>query len=306
MKRSWAYLLLLASCAHNPAAEPGIASERARAEQPIHDTHAVYVDVSYGEHDRQVMDIHIARDATSRGGQNPTIVFLHGGGFSFGGKSANGRYVTPFLRNGMNVVNMSYRVGRGVAVATEDLTNALNHLARNRDRYPLDLSNVIVAGFSAGATIATTVGFSQTDSEYPFPLTEGIRITGILNFSGPVDRLEVVEEIFKSSPDESWKMIGRNLFPPDPRFGREEMIERFTPFTYFGNDVPPIFLTHGGRDDQIPPSTFARFTEALNNSSVYHRIVFYPEAGHSLGEQELQETFIEVFRFLDNLPRQRQ
>jgi fermentation-respiration switch protein FrsA (DUF1100 family) len=80
------------------------------------------------------------------------------------------------------------------------------------------------------------------------------------------------------------------------------MIEKFTPFTYFDDDVPPIFLSHGGLDDQVPPSTFARFIAAVTNSSTYHRIVFYPEAGHSLRQQELHDTFIEVFRFLDGIP----
>jgi dipeptidyl aminopeptidase/acylaminoacyl peptidase len=83
------------------------------------------------------------------------------------------------------------------------------------------------------------------------------------------------------------------------------MIEKFTPFTYLRDDVQPIFLAHGGLDDQVPPSTFTRFVEALRSSSTYHRIVFYPEAGHSPSQQELHDTFIEVFRFLDGIPRGR-
>jgi acetyl esterase/lipase len=301
MKWSSASLLLAVSCSL-VAGVPGLASAQAVAEHLGTGTHVVHVDVPYGDHDRQVMDIHVARDVERRGDRNYTIVFLHGGGFSFGDKSDNGRYLTPFLEKGMNVVNMSYRIGQGVAVATEDLTNALNHLARSGDRYGLDLSNVVVGGFSAGAMIATTVGFSQDDPTYPFPLDEGIRISGILNFSGPVDQLEVLEGIFRRSANESWQVVGRNLFPADPRFGREEMIEKFTPFSHFRDGVPPIFLSHGGLDDQVPPSTFTRFLEALAASPVYHRVVFYPEAGHSLRQQELNETFVELFRFLDGIP----
>ncbi len=81
----------------------------------------------------------------------------------------------------------------------------------------------------------------RNDPGYPFPLDAGIRIAGILNFSGPVDQLEAIEEIFRSSADETWQMVGNNMFPPNPRFGREEMIKKFTPFTYFDDEVPPIF-----------------------------------------------------------------
>jgi acetyl esterase/lipase len=298
-------LLLLATSCSLAAGAAGSVSAQGAAGHAAGGTHVVHTDVPYGEHARQVMDVHLAGDAARLGERNFTIVFLHGGGFSFGDKSITGRYVTPFLQKGMNVVNMSYRIRQGVAVATEDLTNALNHLARNNHGYGLDLSNVVVGGFSAGAMIATTVGFSQHDPAYPFPLDPGIRITAILNFSGPVDRLDVLEEIFRSSADETWQLVGRNLFPSDPRFGREEMIEKFTPFTYLRDGVPPIFLSHGGLDDQVPPSTFARFVEALRNSSTYHRIVFYPEAGHSKRPQELDETFVELFRFLDGIPRRR-
>jgi acetyl esterase/lipase len=300
MKWLYTSVLLTASCSLS-SGEPRLSPAETGVEQEISDTHVVHMDVPYGDHDRQVMDIHVARDVERLGDGNYTVVFLHGGGFSFGDKSDNGRYLTPFLEKGMNVVNMSYRIGHGVAVATEDLTNALNHLARSGDRYGLDIANVVVGGFSAGAMIATTVGFSQDDPAYPFPLDEGIRITAILNFSGPVDQLEVLEQIFRSSANESWQLVGRNLFPADPRFGREEMIGKFTPFSYFRDGVPPVFLSHGGLDDQVPPSTFTRFLEALASSSTYHRIVFYPEAGHSLRQQELHDTFIELFRFLDGI-----
>jgi predicted esterase len=292
-------LVVAASCALS-AGQAGLVSAQTGAEPAASDTHVVHRDVSYGGHDRQVMDIHVAR-AQRLGDRNYTIVFLHGGGFSFGDKSITGRYVTPFLEKRMNVVNMTYRIRQGVAVATQDLTNALNHLERTNDGYGLDLSDVIVAGFSAGAMIATTVGFAQNVSGYPFRLNEGIRITGILNFSGPVDQLDAIEEIFRSSTDESWQLVGRNLFPPDPGFTREEMIEKFTPFTWLSEDVPPLFLSHGGLDDQVPPSTFTRFVAALTSASVCHRIVFHPEAGHSLRQQELNETFTEVFRFLDDI-----
>lgn len=302
MTRLHTYLLLAALCSL-ASGGAGEASAQTRADHAVNGTHVVHTDVSYGDHDRQIMDIHMARDAKRLGDRNFTIVFLHGGGFSFGDKADNRRYVTPFLEKGMNVVDMSYRIRQGVPAATEDLTNALNYLARHNDRYGLDLSNVIVGGFSAGAMIATTVGFSQNDPRYPYPLSEGIRITGVLNFSGPVDQLDAVEEIFRSSEDESWQLVARNLFPPNPRFTKDEMIGKFTPFTYLSDDVPPFFLSHGGLDDQIPPDTFARFIAALANSSTYHRIVFYPGAGHSLGQQELHDTFIEVFRFLDGIPQ---
>jgi len=58
-------------------------------------------------------------------------VFLHRVGFSFGDKSNNGRYVTPFLQKGMNVVNMRYRIRQGVPVATEERRDERSHVTND-------------------------------------------------------------------------------------------------------------------------------------------------------------------------------
>ncbi|TVR53799.1 MAG: hypothetical protein EA421_10050 [Gemmatimonadales bacterium] len=158
-------------------------------------------------------------------------------------------------------------------------------------------------GFSAGGQIASTVGFSQGSSNYPFPLDEGIRIVGVLNVSGPVDRLEVVEEVFANSTDEEWKLlVARNLFPPGSPFDRSETLRIFTPRSHLSDDAPAFFLWYGGEDDQVPPATFERFLEEIARSRVEHRILFEPQAGHSPTNAQLREAFVEVFQFLDRIP----
>jgi dipeptidyl aminopeptidase/acylaminoacyl peptidase len=114
--------------------------------------------------------------------------------------------------------------------------------------------------------------------------------------------LDVVERGFLDHASEDFKTVGRNLFPPAGRFTRDEMLRLFTPMTYLDGTAPPYFLSHGGRDDQVPASTFTRFTARLSGSGVRHHVAFHPNAGHSQNAEELRETFLEVFRFLDGLP----
>lgn len=298
-------LLLAAGAAVAPATARqaiDLSSATGKDAAAIAADYQVMRDVRYGPDDRQMMDLHLSKDVSRLGSRNFTIVFLHGGGFSFGSRSDNTRYITPFLQKGLNVVNMSYRIGQGVAIATEDLTLALNHLAGSAEAQRLRLDRVIVGGFSAGGQIASTVGLARHNPAYPFRLAADIRIAGILNFSGPVDGLEVVEKVFLDYPTEDFKLIGRNLYPPGGRFTRDEMLRLFTPITYFDDTAPPYFLSHGGRDDQIPPSTFERFKARLSTSRVRHHVAFYPEAGHSKNAADLRETFVALFRFLDALP----
>jgi acetyl esterase/lipase len=104
------------------------------------------------------MDIYLSKDAKPPGKHNYTIIYLHGGGYYFSDKSQEEIYIQPYLRKGLNVVNMYYRLKKGVPIAAFDLTHALNFLKANNSDYLLNLKNTIVTGFTAGAHIAANVG----------------------------------------------------------------------------------------------------------------------------------------------------
>ncbi len=167
-----------------------------KSSEQIGMNYKVMKDVSYGSDGEQKMDIYLSKDSISFDKHNYTIVFLHGGGYYLSDKNEQEKYIGPYLKKGLNLVNMNYRLKKGIPIATSDLTNALNFLKTNNNSYNLNLNNVIVAGFSAGAHIATNVGVSQNNAEYPNKLNDSITITGIINFSGSVDRLDIVEHIF--------------------------------------------------------------------------------------------------------------
>jgi len=258
----------------------------------------VFKDVSYGSDAEQVMDIYLSENAKSFGKRNYTIVFLHGGAYYLSDKSKEERYIQPYLQKGLNVVNLNYRLKRGIPLATSDLTHALNFLQANNIDYELNLNNVIVTGFSAGAQIASNVGLAQNNKEYPDKLEAGIRIVGIVNFSGPVDGLDMIEEIFSSHEYELFSEAGKALFPAEGPESKEN-IAVFEPITYFDQDDPPFFLWHGGLDDQVPPVTFERFVQKLRKDKDFR--LYLPEGKHSPTEAELELAYIEVFKFLDRL-----
>lgn len=247
----------------------------------------------------QNMDIYLSKDAKSYGKHNYTIVFLHGGGYYVSDKSEEERYIEPYLKKGLNVVNMNYRLKKGIPIATTDLTSALNFLKANNRDYNLNLTNIIVTGFSAGAHIATNVGVSQNNPEYPSQLDGGITITGIINFSGPVDGLDVVEKIFSDFENEFFSEMGKALFPSTESYETKENIAIYEPITYFDKNDPVLFLWHGGKDSQIPPVTFEEFIPLLNKNKDF--VMFKPDGFHSPNEVEFKDAYSEVFTFLDNL-----
>lgn len=286
------YIFIASTYAQKLAEIPDLSpEERASA-------YEIYKDVFYGSDAEQNIDIYLSKQASRYGKSNFTIVFLHGGGYYFSDKTQEERYIEPYLKKGLNVVNLNYRLKRGVPMATSDLTHALNFLKAKNADYGLNLENVIVTGFSAGAHIATNVGLAQNNPEYPNKLDGGIQIVGIINFSGPVDRLDMVERIFTEHPNEQYQAVGKALFSPE-EYESKENLAVFEPITYFDTNDPPVFLWHGGQDDQIPPVTFERFVPLLRKDKDFR--IFIPEAKHSPTKEELEKAYIEVFKFLDEL-----
>lgn len=285
-------LLFTTSCSKNLTSVPDKTAEQISA------TYQIKKDVPYGTDAEQKMDIYLSNDAKSYGKNNYTIVFLHGGAYYLSDKSAEERYIEPYLKKGLNVVNMNYRLKRGIPMATTDLTNALNFLKANNGDYDLNLNNIIVTGFSAGAHIATNVGVSQNNPEYPNKLNDGIKITGIINFSGPVDGLAVVEKIFVDHDNDLFSKAGNALFPSEG-YESKDKIAVYEPITYLDKNDPPVFLWHGGKDNQIPPETFEKFVPMINRNK--DLVIFKPDGQHSPNVIEFKEAFTAIFNYLDNL-----
>ena len=263
---------------------------------------AAYVvtkDVPYGTDKEQNFDLYLPADGPKHRATNYTVVFLHGGGYYFSDKAKEERYIQPYLKKGVTVVNLNYRLKRGIPVATEDLTLALNFLAAHHGTYPLNLERVVLTGFSAGAHIGSLVAVTANDPAYPHPLAPGIHIAGVVNFSGPVGGLDIVEEVFMNNPVPVMKEIGLALFPETVGYAPKELTRQYEPLTYLDPRDPPFFIWHGGQDDQVPPVTFARFVERLQQDRQKNTVLFVPEGRHSPSTNELEEAYKRIFEFLD-------
>ncbi|TFZ66556.1 alpha/beta hydrolase [Hymenobacter sp. UV11] len=276
-----------------------LASVADKTAEQVQATYKVTKDVSYGADKEQAMDIYLSSAAQKLKNKDYTIVFLHGGGYYISDKSREERYIQPYLKKGLNVVNMNYRIKRGIPIASEDLTYALNFLKAHNDTYHLNLDRIILTGFSAGAHIASLVAVTANDPTYANKLAAGIKIAAVVNFSGPVDGLDVVEKVFMGNEVPVMKAIGVALFPETTEYAPKEYIQKFEPITYFDKNDPPFFIWQGGKDDQVPPVTFEKFVALLKQEPQKNEVLFVPEGQHSPSASELKEAYQKIFDFLD-------
>lgn len=267
--------------------------------EQISAAYTVDKDVAYGADKAQTFDLYLSKEAKKLKTKNYTIVFLHGGGYYLSDKTREERYIQPYLKKGLNVVNLNYRLKQGIPIATEDLTLALNFLRAHHAAYPLNLERVILTGFSAGAHIGSLVAVSANDPTYPHPLDPGIRIAGVVNFSGPVGGLDVVEAVFMNNEVPLLQQMGQAFFPASTGPAPAEVVKKVEPLTYFDQNDPPFFIWHGGKDDQVPPVTFEKFVDLLGKDQQKNVVLFLPQGLHSPNASELADAYQKIFDFLD-------
>ncbi|MBC7893773.1 MAG: alpha/beta hydrolase [Cytophagaceae bacterium] len=284
---------LLAACSVKTAPVADLTPAQALA------TYAITRDVAYGTDPEQTMDVYLPREASRPRRPTYTVVFLHGGGYYLSDKTREERYIRPYLQRGVAVVNLNYRLKRGIPVATEDLTLALNFLVKQQSSYPMNLHRLVLSGFSAGGHIASLVAVTANDPTYAHALAPGIGIAGVVNFSGPVGGLDVVEKVFMDHSVPVMREIGMALFAETVGYAPKEVTRRYEPLTYLDPKDPPFFIWQGGQDDQVPPVTFAQFVEVLQRDQRKNVVLFVPDGRHSASESEFDEAYKRIFEFLD-------
>src|SRR6266436_2224262 len=83
------------------------------------------------------LDLYERRDLQDA---QPTLIYLHGGGWTGGTKEAGFNKVLPYLEMGWNVVNVEYRLAKvsQAPAAVEDCLCALRWVIRNAKQYNID------------------------------------------------------------------------------------------------------------------------------------------------------------------------
>src|SRR5215472_11857373 len=103
------------------------------------------------------LDVYQRRDVTT---PQPTLIFIHGGGWVLGTKESAVMSFLPWLEIGWNVVNVEYRLSH-VALApaaVEDCLCALKFVFAHAKDYNVDTSRIVTSGESAGGHLALTTG----------------------------------------------------------------------------------------------------------------------------------------------------
>ncbi len=252
------------------------AARNRRQPAPLKPTHA---DVKYGPHERNVLDLYLAKsDAPT-----PLVLYIHGGGFQGGDKSSLNPEARAFLDSGWSIAAINYRLTNTAPApaAYLDCARALQFLRHHAKKWNLDPKLVASTGGSAGAGTSMWIAFHDdlADSASEDPVArESTRLTCIVVSNGQSSYdPRFAEKIGIPRPN----FDRHSFFLPFYGITREEIdtpeayrrYEEMAPITYLTKDDPPAMLTYSFADEK-----------ATKDSSL-NLVVHHPRFGIALKER---------------------
>jgi acetyl esterase/lipase len=243
-----------------------------RVQEQIPPTHA---DVKYGPHERNVMDVWLAKS------DKPTsvLVSIHGGGFQGGDKSVDAGLLRQCLDSEISVAAITYRFSsQAIAPAAfRDSARAVQFIRSNANEWNIDSTKFAATGGSAGAGISLWLGFhddlADKDNEDTV-LRQSTRLTCMVVNAGQTSYdPRFIRKLFPHSDTYKHSALAR-LFDADLNKLDElpeekyRLFEECSPLHHLTKDDAPAMLNYGGSIDQEVTDVnigihHARFGEAL-------------------------------------------
>jgi acetyl esterase/lipase len=251
------------------------------------------------------LDVYQPRAAS---GPAPTLIYMHGGGWTNGNKETAALTFLPYMEMGWAIVNVQYRLADAAhaPAAVEDCRCALRWVYQNAAEYGFDLDAIVTTGNSAGGHLALTTGMltaaAGLDRQCPGDRrrawstgtlgTEPLRVAAIVNWYGITDVYDLAHRAPGISGNFTEAWLGSAV-------DRDATAKRVSPTTYVRGDLPPILSVHGDEDPIVPYDQATRLHAALDTAGVPNRLVTIAGGGHGgFTDEEMVRIYGEIRAFL--------
>lgn len=220
--------------------------------------------IRYGSHDEQFGDLRLPGGS----GPFPVVVVIHGG---FWQKQYDlvhmGHVCADITNRGFVTWSIEYRrighSGGRWPGTFEDVDLGVGFLTELAGRFPLDLSCVVVLGFSAGGTLALWAGRRREASLEPRGVVALAAISDLRAAARAGMREGVIPELLGGTPDDV-----------------PEAYQCASPIELLPVSVPHV-LVHGTSDDQVPFEHSARYHEqAMRHHGADVQLSLVEAGGH--------------------------
>ncbi len=207
-------------------------------------------------------------------GPFPTVIVVHGGGFTGGSKTM---YVTPMFQP-LTTANfawfsINYRLVPEVNLhgQVDDVLSAIQWVHDHAREYKVDPQRIALLGESAGAFLVDYAAIVAP---------KDLRVAAVVSFYGPHDMALMVQE----------KGLGKGI---TALTGVEELnaegkkqLRAVSPYYMVRKGLPPFFLPHGTADELVPYKQSPRFCDALKRKGAECELYTVTGGLHGMGNWE--------------------
>lgn len=238
--------------------------------------------VTYGNHVRHKVDVFIPEKVKSPQG---LILFIHGGGWQAGDKTAHHPDAEYFCNKGYISASMNYRyVDESITVYDEldDVKSALETIKNECAKNGFNIEKVILSGGSAGAHLSLMYAYTRKENSPLTPVAVGA-------YCPPVDCASPDFCLGLSKEFEDWKYgvlscctgvkITKNDFMCK---SQQEALRKMSPQQYLTEDCVPTAVFQGIKDELVPFGEVVNFVKMLGEKGIKNDFVIYENSNHAL------------------------
>ncbi len=235
-----------------------------------------------GSERKERMDAYLPADIFQR--PVPAILLIHGGGWRRGDKAdGRERSFAQFLTNhGYAVFSINYLLNEGSRDKSGnvevkklawpqnlyDCKSALRYIRKEADHFGVDPERIAVMGGSAGAILSTLVAATAN--------ADSINQGGL--YTGQSNAVSCVVYFYGD-----YDTRGRNSSPfygYSPKASKTDEAEA-SPITYFDDNLPPFFITHGTKDSRLPVERSRKLVKELKQRGIDYVYIEVKGGEHS-------------------------
>lgn len=244
-------------------------------------------DCHYGNALSQSFDVY--SPPGTRGGLNPLVVMIHGGGWENGSRNDVAQLIPYFTERQYVVANVDYRLAAEAIApaAVEDVRNAIEYVRYRASKWGADSQKLILVGFSAGAHLALLSALA------PATVVTGPQShpAAIINFWGITDVMDLLEGA-------NAREFARRWIPVQD--GWEDLARKLSPIHYDAEESLTLCAVHSVNDDIVPFHHSEALVAKLRQAKRRAHLIELSHQGHAAPSNDYPSIFSQIFRFMEH------
>lgn len=277
-----AFMLLTAACAL------GCSAPYARSERTVAPSQREFFDVPYAEDSpRQQADVYLPKEGE---GPFPVIVYLHGGGYVDGDKTA----LVPGLvevanARGYAVVSAGYRLLHDADFPAQvaDVKAVIRWVRASHEEYAFDTDAIALWGVSAGGHLAALAGTSAGVPELTDVAlgnaSESEAVDAVVDWFGPADFIALRDYLEHERQQSGGRVTFALDYITQHIDSSPELVQAANPSWHADPDDPPILIHHGDSDAVVPLQQSLILANELSAFMGEEKVTLWVESGEGHG-----------------------